>query len=578
MKKIISVFLCIALLSGPVITNSFAESDSLKITVTTDTHYQCAEDTEKIEPANAETAAKEGMLNNDIYFHASFQGQMNHESEAILRSMLHDFENSDSEYLLICGDLTCGKRQSHLKFAEILKETEKRSGKQIYVICGNHDCDDDNFDKYISIDEFKEIYKDFGYNEALSLHNETASYTVDLSDNYRLIAIDTAIYGSDNGKIDSATVEWIKSEAEKAKKDGKNLIAMMHHSILNHFSVQPMIDNSEKTATALADSGIKTVFTGHIHANDISMAETKSGNQIYDIQTGALITSPNAYREVTFTDSSVNIESKYVTEIDTEYLPDGFTPKQLNLMETNFSEYAYGYFEAGLCRWFNKYIGSAGKVGKLLKLTPGSKEYELVDFVMSNIGEALNLPIYDNGSSPDKIDSIEEIAQLAGMEIPKSDYEKLYQVAAKIMSGFYHGDEPESTKETEFPLFYACVKAVLARSVANLAFCTTPSKIADSVLKIITGNNPYGYVLNETSDFFMAQGITDYILESTLLTVTNGFTTDFSQPDDINIIISGYGINDSAEKTVPLNIFEKIMAFIKNFLTVFIPKLLNIQL
>lgn len=563
--KILSVILSLALVICAIPVSVFAEKDELKFTVAADTHYQCLADVGS--PA-AEVQYTEGMLDSENYYHATFQGQMNHESEAIIRSMLNDFVKSDSEYLLIPGDLTCGKRQSHIEFAKLLKDAEEKSGKQIIVICGNHDCDKetDDLETYIDINEFKEIYADFGFNDAIASDTNSASYAVDLSDNYRLLAIDSCIYGKDDGAVTDETLNWVSEQAAKAKADGKNVIAMMHHSLLPHFTVQPMIDNYSEIAEKMADMGIKLVFTGHLHANDISMANSKSGNTVYDIQTGSLITSPNAYRVIDITDDEIKVDSKYVTEIDTQYLPDGFTDSQIELMKTDFPAYAYGYFEAGICRWLNRYIGSAGKVGKLLKLTPGTTEYEIVDKIMKNIGEAFSLPIYDDGKTPDKIDSIEEIAAVSGVEIPESDYQRVYQLAAKIMNGFYHGDEDESIKTTEFPLFFACFKAVLARTLVNFGFTTTTAKTLNTFLSDTFGVDPYNKILTETAKVTYASEAADKILKSVLYNLCDGLVEDLSEPSDINTTITGYGVNDTAVKEFQLSTFKRILIFLKNFI------------
>lgn len=562
-SKILSVILALTVLISAIPLAALGADNELKFTVASDTHYYSSEDAGTPE---ADMQFAEGMIGSEYFYHATFQGQMNHESEAINRSMLEDFIKSDSEYLLIPGDLTCGKRQSHIEFSNLLKETEEKSGKKIFVICGNHDCDTDNLDKYIDINEFKELYTDFGFNEAIASDTSSASYAVDLSEDYRLLAIDSCIYGEDNGKVSKDTLNWVLAQAENAKKDGKNVIAMMHHSLLPHFSVQPMIKNYADIAEKMADAGIKLVFTGHLHANDASMANTKKGNTIYDVQTGSLITSPNAYRVVTVKENEINLESRYVEKIDTKYLPDGFTTEQLKLMENDFSSYAYSYFEAGICRWLNRYIGSAGKVGKLLKQSPDSKGYEIIDKIMKNIGEALILPIYDDGKTPDKIDSIEEIAKLSGMTLPKSDYQRVYQLAAKIMNGFYHGDEAASIKDTEFPLFFACFKAVLARTITNFAFTTRTAKAYNSVMGRLFGVEPYDMMLEGTAKLGYSLKAADTILQSVLYNLCDGLVEDLSEPSDITLTITGYGVNDTAAKEFQLSVFKRILMFLKNFL------------
>ena len=89
---------------------------------------------------------------------------------------------------------------------------------------------------------------------------------------------------------------------------------MMHHSLLPHYELQPMIDLWRFYAGWFANHGILTVITGHIHANDISASVSDCGNTVYDIQTGALIASPNTYRELTFSGGADRLQ---------EYHPSG---------------------------------------------------------------------------------------------------------------------------------------------------------------------------------------------------------------------------------------------------------------
>lgn len=561
LKKALSVTASAAILLSGLFTVSHAQENELKLTVAADTHFQCLADA----GSPLDTALQphtEGMLNGDVYSYVTFQGQMNHESGAILREMLDGFMSSDSEYLLIAGDLTCGKRQSHLEYARLLHEVEEKSGKSVFVICGNHDCDTDSLDVNIDINEFKEIYRDFGYGEALSLDPSSASYTADLSDKYRLIAVDTCIYGKDDGELTDTDLTWIAEQAQNAKNDGKHLIAMMHHSILSHFGVQPMMKNSDKFAERLADMGIKLVFTGHLHANDISMTRTKKGNTLYDIQTGSLITAPNAYRQVGISDSEIAVESRYVTKIDTEYLPGGYTEKQLRLISGDFPSYAWGYYEAGMCRYINRYIGSAGKLGKTMKLSDGSFAYTALDMLLRKAGGALNLPIYDDGSTPGISDSIEEIARKGGKNLPESEYERIYQVVAKIMGGFYRGDEDGSLTEKEIPLLYDCLRAVISETAGTVIFDSRYTGGKEESL--------YERTVREISETLFSAAGTDVLIETAVGSILDGLTCDYSEPQDINVILPPYGENEKCEETAVLGVFKRIIKFILRFISEFL--------
>lgn len=553
MKKALSVILsfCLVFVLFSVCSSA---SEELKLTVSADTHFQCDGDLADMGNSADDIPFCDGMLNRETYFYSSVQGQMNYESEAIFRAMLSDFVNGDSKYLLIAGDITCGKRLSHTKAAELLKQAEDISGKSVFVINGNHDCDDNDFDKYISVDEFKEIYKDLGYDKALSTEPTSASYSADLDGKYRLLAIDSCIYGKDNGQITENVFNWIKEQVELAKKDNKTLIAMMHHSILPHFEVQPMFTGYAKYAEFFADNGIKLVFTGHVHANDISSSTTKGGNTIYDVQTGSLIVSPNAYRVVSLSGGNADITSNYITKIDTGYLPQGYPEEQMKLIENDFAGYSYGYYESGICKWLNRYIGSAYKVSRLLKIEEGTAAYNALDGVMKKIGSSLLLDIYSNGENK----SLEDIAQKGGYSLPESDYEKPYQVAARVMYGFYHGDENTVSSDSDFDLLLLIFKAAVTDILA------TETEIASTELASeILGINVSEELLTSALGFNYSDAMADIIAKSLLQTVAGGIKDDFSTPGDINVTINLSG-SDAAAPV--LNLFMKIISLITEFL------------
>lgn len=560
-KRIISFLMCSVLLLASIPVFSFAENEALKLTVTTDTHLYWGEDYSSV-PENDETFRyTAGMLDEDLFYYATTQGQMNYESSAIMKSMLRSFEESDSDILLIAGDLTNGFRTSHNKMAELLKEVESK-GKKVFVTVGNHDCSKASDEKYIDIEEFKDIYADFGFNEALYKDTSSASYSVDLSDDYRLLAIDSCIYGEDNGKIDSSVLSWIEEQVKIAKADGKHLIAMMHHSLLNHFYVQPMIKNSTSVAEKFADWGIKFVFTGHIHANDISSAETKKGNVVYDIQTGSLISSPNAYRYVTVDETKFDIQSRFVTKIDKNDLPGGYSAEQFERITTDFPSYADSYFEAGVCCWLNRYIGSAGKVGKMLKLKEDSKAYAALDSLMLNIGDALNTPIYEKDANGRT--SIEALAKSAGFTIPESRFTMPYQAAASIMGSFFKGDEETILSADDVDVLFSCIKAVLAESVKNIMFGSKISTAFDSLAKKVTGISPKNSCESTLLKINYADNLATKLADALILTLTDGLTKDLSSPADVNVTLDSFDGISKESTPLPLSTFGKILQFFRN--------------
>ncbi|MBQ7595982.1 MAG: metallophosphoesterase [Clostridia bacterium] len=522
------IIICIAVSGLPVCAK--AEEKPLKLTVAADTHFQCSDD---LGAFSDEYTAH--LLKPDLYGYASTQGQMNYESEAILAEMLAEFKESDSEYLLIAGDLTCGKRASHIAFAKYLHQTEQSSGKQIFVINGNHDCDAQSSENGITMEEFRDIYADFGYTEALSRHEESASYTADLNKSYRLLAIDSCIYGEDEGEINSSVFNWIKSQTEQAKKDNKTLIAMMHHSILPHYELQPMVNMWNFYAGWFADHGIKTVLTGHIHANDISSSVSDFGNTLYDIQTGALISSPNTYRVLTFNSNSIEVESKFIDRIDASLLPYMMTQEQRALLSADFQRYAKEYFVSGVGKWMNRNLGSPNRLVRWFKLKEGTKAYSGAEKLMSTIGNSIGQDIYG------ETDSIEAALAPFGVSVPESTYKKPYETAAKLMYGFFHGDEQTISSQEDVLLLEKCIEGAILTAARDLP----DNEMLGELVFAVTGKT-----LTNTSMREMAENLAHAFLE----TLAGGIVDDYSDPADLNVSLPV----TQPGKTVTLHILLRI--------------------
>ncbi|MCR5041430.1 MAG: metallophosphoesterase [Clostridia bacterium] len=516
MRKMIKPFTaavlsaCLLACAVPV---SAAGPRPLALTVAADTHYQCPEDLGEMSDVYTEY-----MLEPELYGYASTQGQMNYESGAILAAMLDSFAASSSPYLLIAGDLTCGKRASHLKFAEYLRDCEKRSGKSIFVINGNHDCDAESDDRYVGMEEFREIYAEFGYDEALDRHETSASYTADLSDDYRLIALDSCIYGEDDGEINASVFAWLGKSLSAAREDGRTPIVMMHHSILPHYELQPMLGSWRFFASYLADNGVQVVFTGHIHANDVSCAKSLRGNTIYDVQTGALITSPNTYRTAVFDGGKVDISCNYVTRIDVSLLPDAMSAAQKAALEADFPAYAYSYFENGVCKWLNRNVGSMNRLARWFRLEEGTAVYDSLERVMKKVGAAVGSDIYGGDGS------LEAALSPFGKEVPPSAYVKPYQVAAKLMYGLFGGESGDSREDTQ--LLLVCLEGAVIKALSQ-----EDEDVVRRFARAVVGSaasSEFGTLIVQA-----AEKTALALLE----TLAGGIVDDYSDPADLDVAL-----------------------------------------
>jgi hypothetical protein len=105
------------------------------------------------------------------------------------------------------------------------------------------------------------------------------------------------------------------------------VIAMMHHPLIPHFTgvdnfvATSVVVNYETVRNALADAGIRVVFTGHFHTSDIAKDwNADKTKEIYDVNMGSLISYPCDYREVTLSAdlSEMSITTGHSTAIAAE--------------------------------------------------------------------------------------------------------------------------------------------------------------------------------------------------------------------------------------------------------------------
>jgi 3',5'-cyclic AMP phosphodiesterase CpdA len=552
------IMLCAVILvpfAGPAV---FSAEAPLSVLVAADCHYKPLSTLPPIGEAT-------GLPGHPLFWHVNIQGQLVYESDAIVNELLARFENGDENFLLLAGDITNnGYLAEHTALSAKLAQFEARTGKSIFVINGNHDVAAAAGETKIDLDGFKTIYADFGYNEALDRHESSASYTAALGRDYRLIAIDSCIYGDDLGEVTQDTLDWVERQAVKATADGKKLVGMMHHSLLEHFKNQGvpgggnlLIKDYKAIATKFADLGIQYVFTGHVHANDISSAVTAAGNKIYDIETNALIVYPNTYRRVSFSDTGVRVESKYIDTIDPAYLDDGYTPAQLEMIENDFPSFARGFLVTSMQRYISEYVGTPRKVARWLNVAQGTPAYGALENVMAVLGDALRLPIYDRAGTA-AIDSLEEIAALAGERIEPGAFEQVSDIVGLLAARHYCGDENTPYDSPEIQIFIQCFKAALVYAFVNIppaAVAFLLEEIGVSAPLPAPGSSAYSGLTR----LIFARTAATHVISTILKPLLESFTVDSFAPGDINVTLEAYGAgNGEAGALVPVNTLQTV--------------------
>jgi len=252
-------------------------------------------------------------------------------------------------FLLIAGDLTHdGEASSHRMMAFYL-EALRAKGIQAYVIPGNHDIGNPSASSFeqqgahpaqgISAREFADIYAPFGYRQAIARDPHSLSYIAEPVPGYWLFAIDSCRYDEKNdvridaGRLRPESLKWILSMLDDARKLGKQPLGMMHHGILEHSLGQAenfpdfVLEDWDIVSLTLAKSGLKLVFTGHTHTQNITRKAWDENHVLLDVQTGSLVTFPNPVRFVALDParSTLSIQTQRMLN-----LPGATTTEQSN--------------------------------------------------------------------------------------------------------------------------------------------------------------------------------------------------------------------------------------------------------
>ena len=279
-------------------------------------------------------------------------------SDEILSTAIEEVIKENADFILVSGDLTKdGEKLCHQGVVKALKKIEL-TGVNVYVVPGNHDINNSESFQYtddgtspvptINGEDFKNMYHDFGYKEAINQDSDSLSYVIEPVEGLWVLALDSARWKENkpdhhpiiDGAFSFKTMKWIEAQLILAKKKRKAVIAFLHHGIMEHYPANEkfygayVIDESEIVSKLFAAYGVRLVFTGHFHAQDITKKEFKDSNDfIFDIETGSLVTAPCPYRLIEISNGhTASIKSKFIKSI----------PSQANL-----TDYAYQYVYNG---------------------------------------------------------------------------------------------------------------------------------------------------------------------------------------------------------------------------------------
>ena len=282
-------------------------------------------------------------------------------SKALFDEMVSKIKtNIKPDFVFITGDLTKdGEKLSHQYVKGKLDEL-KIAGIQTLVIPGNHDRGANANAVYYDgatttpaevadDDYFATTYADYGYGALSEREATSLTYACEPINGLVVIGMDS---GTD-GQLSSTTLEWVRNKAQAATAAGKQVVAMMHHPLVPHFYgcdkfvETSVVANYETVRNNLADAGIKVVFTGHFHTSDVAK-DWNAGltQEIYDVNTGSLISYPCDYREVTLSNnlSELSIITGHMADVLPKQIKvtDGTHSVTFELNETSAAQSLYG--------------------------------------------------------------------------------------------------------------------------------------------------------------------------------------------------------------------------------------------
>lgn len=461
LKKSLSIILSLTLVlcSCLVMTASAKnDSDEFGFAVASDTHY-----VHPVKQAGT-TLADEGWVTT---FNSESESLTNQSGFIIDEFLKECAENPKCQFVLITGDLATHGRDyvsEHEAVAAKFRKFEKETGKQVYVINGNHD---NAKDMPVDHKKFTEIYHEFGYDEALSTDEGTCSYSANLNDEYTLVALDTC---DERYRVvpnnDITRMDWAVKQIKAAKKQGKKVIMIMHHNLLEHNPFQKLneknyvVNTPYSFAGLLADLGVKLVFSGHTHCNNVKSYTSFLGNTIYDFSMSSLGNFPAEYKYFNVTDSKISYETKKINHIDADKLAEvckGFSNEALEMMKNNLQTYTWSMSYREYSEDLRENISP-----ETLGVEESSALYAKLKPVTDTIKEMSDTPIYGKGG-------IQEQAAAYGLEIPDSEYKTLNDAMTLAMLRCKIGDKRYNLNSNDFTVLIRLLAFTVRKSIAATA-------------------------------------------------------------------------------------------------------------
>jgi 3',5'-cyclic AMP phosphodiesterase CpdA len=255
------------------------------------------------------------------------------DSADLIKFAIDNILKSGVKFVFVTGDLTKdGELINHMQVSAQLSRLTQ-GGIKVYVVPGNHDINNPDSVKYVgdktepisnvSALQFADIYKDDGFDSAIIRDTSSLSYVAEPENGLWVVALDTCRY-SDNvagseeivaGRLTQSEETWLEGVLKQANAKKKAVIVLEHHGLVEHWAGQNklhsnyLVQDYKYINELLSSYNVRLAFTGHYHAQDITLANHDSNGFIYDIETGSLVTPQCPIRYCTISDNKITIKT-----------------------------------------------------------------------------------------------------------------------------------------------------------------------------------------------------------------------------------------------------------------------------
>ena len=343
MKKILIIILLV-LMSACSFNYEIKNSDEdIAIIITSDLHY--------IDPSlsQGETFKSAQELSD---------GKLSIYIDKLLDAFIKETVKRDPDIVIINGDLTYnGEKLSHESLAKALAEF-KKNDIQALVIPGNHDIlnahaydyshdDAIYYTDYITAQDFREIYKDFGFTNAKSYDEASLSYLFEAGEDLWLFMLDSNTYEENTnfapssiGCIREETLTWMSELLDKKAED-TTVLVFMHHPLLNlGGSSSYVLENDDEFKEIVDKYRLPLVISGHIHAQNVK--EEKSDHVTFkNLGISSLAVYDHQYTELVYHPAKTIDVTTHDLDMETYAQNEGITDPFFK----DFRKNAYDYFK-----------------------------------------------------------------------------------------------------------------------------------------------------------------------------------------------------------------------------------------